>query len=130
MKHIFDNVVGPKGILGGKTRIMVTNNVTFLPKVDKIIVIKDGQISETGTYKELLNGTGAFKNFLLQYLTTEQDIPETIMHDLEEVLDKEEQIKLRRNSAASGKTTGVNMTIDNLMYSYFDDINLSLESYN
>ena len=89
---------------------MVTNNVTFLPKVDKIIVIKDGQISETGTYKELLNGTGAFKNFLLQYLTTQQDIPETIMHDLEEVLDKEEQIKLRRNSAASGKTTGVNMT--------------------
>ena len=92
---------------------MVTNNVTFLPKVDKIIVIKDGQISETGTYKELLTGTGAFKNFLLQYLTTQQDIPETIMHDLEEVLDKEEQIKLRRNSAASGKTTRVNITASN-----------------
>jgi len=53
-KHIFDKVIGPKGILRKKTRVLVTHGISQLPFVDKIIVIKDGEISESGTYKELL----------------------------------------------------------------------------
>ncbi len=53
-KQLFERVIGPEGLLKRKTRIMVTHGVTYLPQVDQIIVIKDGEISETGTYKELL----------------------------------------------------------------------------
>lgn len=54
-KHIFEKVIGPKGILRNKTRILVTHGVVFLPEVDQIVVLKNGEISEVGTYQELLD---------------------------------------------------------------------------
>ena len=59
-RHIFDHVIGPEGLLAGKTRIVVTNAVNFLAQVDEILVIKDGEIAERGTYQELLNQQGPF----------------------------------------------------------------------
>lgn len=50
-KHIFDNLIGENGILSKKTRFLVTHAVAFLPKVDEIVVMKDGEISESGTYQ-------------------------------------------------------------------------------
>ena len=32
-KHIFEEVIGPTGALAGKTRVLVTHGITFLPKV-------------------------------------------------------------------------------------------------
>lgn len=68
-KHIFEKVIGPKGLLNGKTRILVTHGITYLPQTDKIIVLKDGEISEIGTYKHLLEAKGSFAEFLVQHLT-------------------------------------------------------------
>jgi ABC-type bacteriocin/lantibiotic exporter with double-glycine peptidase domain len=42
-------------MLKKKTRVLVTHGIAFLPQVDQIIVMKDGRISETGTYQELLD---------------------------------------------------------------------------
>lgn len=67
-KHIFEEVIGPNGILGKKTRVLVTHGITFLPQTNNIYVMKDGQISESGSYHELLSKRGAFSDFLLQYL--------------------------------------------------------------
>ncbi|XP_058792375.1 multidrug resistance-associated protein 1 isoform X6 [Phymastichus coffea] len=67
-KHIFENLIGPKGLMRKKTRVLVTHGITYLPEVDNIIVLKDGQISESGTYKELLEKRGAFADFLVQHL--------------------------------------------------------------
>lgn len=67
-KHIFENVIGPTGILATKTRILVTHGITYLPNVDKIYVVKDGEISESGTMQELMNKKGDFAEFLLQHL--------------------------------------------------------------
>ncbi len=72
-RYLFDHVIGPKGCLSNKTRLLVTHGITFLPQVDLILVIKDGVISETGTYKELLEQKGAFAEFLVQYLSEETD---------------------------------------------------------
>jgi len=53
-KHIFENLIGANGMLHNKTRILVTHAISFLPQVDRIFVMKNGEISESGTYKELL----------------------------------------------------------------------------
>ena len=45
--------------------------MTYLPEVDNIVVIKDGAISEVGTYKELLAQKGAFADVLVQFLSEE-----------------------------------------------------------
>jgi len=53
-KTIFDTLIGPGGCLRGKTRILVTHGINFLPQVDRIVVMKEGRISESGNYRELL----------------------------------------------------------------------------
>ncbi|XP_060696408.1 multidrug resistance-associated protein 1 isoform X2 [Hemiscyllium ocellatum] len=72
-RHIFDKVIGPRGLLHGKTRVLVTHSVSFLPQVDRILVMVDGKISESGTYKELLMQNGAFAEFLRTYAPTENE---------------------------------------------------------
>ena len=52
---------------------MVTHGITFLPQTDKIIVLKDGVISEAGSYKELLDKVGDFAEFLLEHLNEEEE---------------------------------------------------------
>nr|NP_995691.1 Multidrug-Resistance like protein 1, isoform K [Drosophila melanogaster]AAS64695.1 Multidrug-Resistance like protein 1, isoform K [Drosophila melanogaster] len=67
-KHIFEEVIGPKGILARKSRVLVTHGVTFLPQVDSIYVIKMGEISESGTFDQLVKNKGAFADFIIQHL--------------------------------------------------------------
>ncbi|KAM4632385.1 multidrug resistance-associated protein 1-like isoform 2-T2 [Discoglossus pictus] len=66
-QHLFEQVVGPSGLLKDKTRVLVTHGVSFLPQMDMIIVMSDGAISEVGTYSELLAKNGAFSEFLHTY---------------------------------------------------------------
>ena len=63
----------------------MTNSLWVLPYVDEIIVLKHGQISEMGTYHELLSHNGAFAEFITQYLTEKQD-------EDDEDLDEESRI--------------------------------------
>ena len=50
-KHIFEEVISYNGVLRDKTRILVTHGITYLPKVDHIVVLKEGKISEQGSYQ-------------------------------------------------------------------------------
>ncbi|XP_055876896.1 multidrug resistance-associated protein 1-like isoform X2 [Biomphalaria glabrata] len=70
-KHLFTEVIGPKGMLKDKTRVLVTHGIGFLPQVDKIIVLVHGKISEVGSFTELMHHNGAFAEFLRNYLTEE-----------------------------------------------------------
>ncbi|XP_053387287.1 multidrug resistance-associated protein 1-like [Mercenaria mercenaria] len=67
-KHLFQKVIGKDGLLKNKTRILVTHGIHWLPMVDRIIVMKDGRISESGTYSDLINMGGAFAEFIENYL--------------------------------------------------------------
>uniref|UniRef100_A0A4W3JNK8 ATP-binding cassette, sub-family C (CFTR/MRP), member 3 n=1 Tax=Callorhinchus milii TaxID=7868 RepID=A0A4W3JNK8_CALMI len=71
-KHIFDQVIGPEGALKGKTRVLVTHGVSFLPQVDHIVVLVDGRVSEQGSYQQLLERQGAFAEFLHTYAQSEE----------------------------------------------------------
>ena len=55
-KHIFENIISSdteKSLLRNKTRLWVTNNLSFLPQVDHIIVLENGSILDQGTYQDL-----------------------------------------------------------------------------
>ncbi|KAL3051995.1 hypothetical protein OYC64_002087 [Pagothenia borchgrevinki] len=86
-KHIFDNLIGPEGCLKGKTRILVTHGISFLPQVDNIMVIVEGRVSEMGSYQELLKQNGAFAEFLRNYsmedFVEEEEPAEEIIQDEE-----------------------------------------------
>lgn len=53
-RHVFDNVIGPNGLLSRKARILVTNGIAFLKQFDNIIFIRRGIILESGTYEALV----------------------------------------------------------------------------
>lgn len=89
-RHLFDQVIGHHGILKNKTRILVTHKLTVLPHVDQILVIKDGVISESGSYAELVAQKGDFAEFLVQFLTEEN----------EEVVDENELQAMEEMAAA------------------------------
>ncbi|KAI9345359.1 P-loop containing nucleoside triphosphate hydrolase protein [Obelidium mucronatum] len=59
-KHIFNKVLKEDGVLKGKTRVIVTHGIHHLPAVDRILLIKDGQILERGTYSQLVKLGGEF----------------------------------------------------------------------
>lgn len=46
--------------------------------VDRVIVLVDGQISEMGTYEELLSHEGAFAQFLNAYFTEVKEEDEEV----------------------------------------------------
>uniref|UniRef100_A0A663DUI7 ATP binding cassette subfamily C member 2 n=1 Tax=Aquila chrysaetos chrysaetos TaxID=223781 RepID=A0A663DUI7_AQUCH len=66
-KYLFEHVLGPKGLLQKKTRILVTHSISFLPQVDNIVVLVAGAVSEHGSYSTLLANRGAFAQFLNLY---------------------------------------------------------------
>uniref|UniRef100_A0A673HVF0 ATP-binding cassette, sub-family C (CFTR/MRP), member 2 n=1 Tax=Sinocyclocheilus rhinocerous TaxID=307959 RepID=A0A673HVF0_9TELE len=66
-KHLFERVIGPKGLLKDKTRILVTHGISFLPYVDEIIVLVNGVVFEVGSYDGLRASKGAFSEFLETY---------------------------------------------------------------
>lgn len=49
--------------------MLVTHGLQWLPKVDQIIVLVNGKVSEVGSYEQLLDHNGAFAQFLKTYFT-------------------------------------------------------------
>lgn len=112
-KHIFDNLIGPEGALKGKTRILVTHGISFLPQVDNIMVMVDGRVSEMGSYQELLKQNGAFAEFLRNYaledileedeasddiLEEEELFPEDALSNHTDIVDSEPTINEAKRS--------------------------------
>jgi hypothetical protein len=69
-KAVFQNVL--LNSVSGKTRILVTHALHFLPQVDYIYTIVDGHIAERGTYTELMESNGEFAKFVTQFGSHEE----------------------------------------------------------
>ncbi|KAK2536899.1 Abcc3 [Columba livia] len=105
-KHIFDKVIGPDGVLKGKTRILVTHGISFLPQVDYIVVLVDGKISEMGSYQELLKQNKDFAEFLRNYaLDDDIEEDEPTMLEEEEVLLAEDTLSIHNDLADNEPVT-------------------------
>lgn len=54
-RHIFDNVIGPEGILKNKARVLVTHGISYLPRIDEVVMLREGKIALSGTYADLMS---------------------------------------------------------------------------
>lgn len=74
-RHIIDNVLGPKGLLAGKTRILATNSIPVLLEAHFVVLLRDGRIVERGTYEQLMAMRGDIAN-LIKSSTSEESSAE------------------------------------------------------
>jgi len=63
-RHLIENVLGPNGLLNGKTRVLATNSIPVLMEADFICLIRDGRIIERGTYNQLMAMKGEISNLI------------------------------------------------------------------
>ncbi|KAI5745186.1 hypothetical protein M8J76_008998 [Diaphorina citri] len=96
-KHIFDN-----------TRVLVTHGITYLPEVDQIIVLKNGQVSESGNYQELLAKKGDFAEFLISHIQEERAEDEEVSKVTQDLLELDPQLgetlQRQRSQSASQRS--------------------------
>ncbi|KAF9435675.1 hypothetical protein BGZ76_005767, partial [Entomortierella beljakovae] len=122
-RSIFDNVIGPRGLLAGKTRVFVTHQIQYLAQSTTILMLRDGKMVEQGEFSELMNkkaevfqlmtefghesahqevsGEG-LEPLVAQTTSLEEDVVETDSFPAEEVsLFSSTPLSARRNSIRS-----------------------------
>ncbi|XP_019224929.1 PREDICTED: ABC transporter C family member 12-like isoform X1 [Nicotiana attenuata] len=50
--------------LQGKTRVLVTNQLHFLPQVDRIILVSEGMVKEDGSFEDLSKNSALFRKLM------------------------------------------------------------------
>lgn len=63
-RHLIDNVLGSKGLLAGKARILATNAITVLKEADYIYLLRNQTVLEKGTYQQLMAMRGEVANVI------------------------------------------------------------------
>ncbi|KAF8932761.1 hypothetical protein BGZ58_006839, partial [Dissophora ornata] len=71
--HLWTNLIGPEGLLGRKTRILVTHGIRHLKEVDRVVLIKKGQVVEDGRFDELMATAGIFHQLIKEYSVTHRN---------------------------------------------------------
>ncbi len=83
-RHLIDNVLGPRGLLAGKTRVLATNSIPVLVEADYITLIRDGRIVENGTYEQLIAMKGEVAT-LIRTANNEEETPSSSEVDSKEI---------------------------------------------
>ncbi|GJN90211.1 hypothetical protein Rhopal_003210-T1 [Rhodotorula paludigena] len=63
--HIFEHAI--QGLLKGKTRILVTHALQYLPHADNVIIMENGRIVERGTFDQLISAGSSFSRFAHEF---------------------------------------------------------------
>ena len=56
----------------GKTVLLIAHRLSTVAHADRIFVLKDGQIAESGSFRELSEATGVFSSMWKDYQTSVQ----------------------------------------------------------
>ena len=98
-KSVFNNVF--LGAAAGKTRILVTHALHFLPQVDYIYTVVEGKIAERGTYQELVTKEGAFSRFIQEFGSREEK-EEREEEAVEDALSSEDKPIVKKKPQGAG----------------------------
>jgi ATP-binding cassette subfamily B multidrug efflux pump len=61
-----------RGIMAGRTTILISHRTSTVQDADQIVVLRDGQIIERGTHEELLNRGGYYNDLYQKQLLEEE----------------------------------------------------------
>lgn len=94
----------------GKTVLLVTHAIHFLPYVDRIITLADGGIEEMGTYNELMAKGSTFAQAMIKFGQFQEsregeEDAEDLAAEVEAANEPKKHIDVRRLSKPGGKTT-------------------------
>lgn len=51
----------------------MTHALAYLPRVDSVVVVKDGRLVESGAYSQLLAKGGSFAQFILNHINNTEE---------------------------------------------------------
>ncbi|RPI39243.1 MAG: ATP-binding cassette domain-containing protein, partial [Betaproteobacteria bacterium] len=68
-------------LLAGRTGVVIAHRLATVRKADRIIVLQDGCIVETGTHAELLRERGLYHRLYSLNYASFDDIPEALLRD-------------------------------------------------
>ncbi|KAI9475895.1 MAG: multi drug resistance-associated protein MRP [Benjaminiella poitrasii] len=88
-RHIFDNVIGPEGILKNKARVLVTHGISYLHRADQVVMLREGQIILSGNYSDLMNQKSELYALIADF-GTQQDTKSSDEEDVPEDMGDEE----------------------------------------
>ncbi|KAJ3122380.1 hypothetical protein HK100_012023 [Physocladia obscura] len=110
--HLFTRCI--KYAFSQRTRILVTHQLHFLPQCDKIVVMKDGYISEQGTYQELIADNRDFARMIASYGShTDSDTDSDDGKEGEDINVKREKEVAELETILEAKQTGKDiMTVE------------------
>lgn len=79
-KHLFEQVIGPRGLLHSKTRVLVTHGLHYLPHCDRLLFLsgRPSEPPEIGTYAELAAANGAFARFIQSIESNNEQISSAV----------------------------------------------------
>eukprot|EP00536_Pseudo-nitzschia_multiseries_P002508 jgi/Psemu1/235755/estExt_Genewise1.C_340013 len=114
-RDLFDNcivdVLSKDRSQGGKTRkrtvIFVTNAIQYLnhPKVDRILVLKDGLIVESGTYSDLVSQNDShFKSMLETFNDSMETESEIDLREAEDI-DESSSVRMSKRKSTTRKSS-------------------------
>ncbi|KAJ2038195.1 hypothetical protein H4S04_008407, partial [Coemansia sp. S16] len=66
-RHLFDQVLGPAGLLNSRCRIHATNAIQFIGKFDSVLMLQDGLVAECGTVGDLMEKGGLVHSLIQEY---------------------------------------------------------------
>ncbi|KAJ3191005.1 hypothetical protein HK101_008174 [Irineochytrium annulatum] len=75
-RHIFEKVIGPRGLLRDKAKLFVTHSIHFLPEVDVVHLLQNGSIVESGGYEEVMGRGKLIFNLMKEYGKRKEDTEE------------------------------------------------------
>uniref|UniRef100_A0A6V7QY80 ABC-type xenobiotic transporter n=1 Tax=Ananas comosus var. bracteatus TaxID=296719 RepID=A0A6V7QY80_ANACO len=99
-RQVFDKCI--KDQLKSKTRVLVTNQLHFLPNVDKIFLVHDGVVKEEGTFEELINNGELFQKLMENAGKMEEQTEEKPVENIED------KTKGTQNGELEGTENNVN----------------------
>ncbi|XP_021829664.1 ABC transporter C family member 8-like isoform X2 [Prunus avium] len=95
------------GALAKKTVILVTHQVEFLPEVDNILVMQDGQITQSGSYESLLTAGTAFEQLVNAHRDAVTTLGPSNYQSQEDMIQLEES----HRTYVTGKNSGGDISL-------------------
>ncbi|KAI9222621.1 hypothetical protein BC828DRAFT_365051 [Blastocladiella britannica] len=72
-KHIFTQVLGPRGLLRKKSVLFVTHGVHHLAQCDEVALLKDGTVAEHGSFEQVMALQGEVFKLVTEFSTKKVD---------------------------------------------------------